>query len=118
MADNYISRKDDKGSINISEEVIGTIVRNAIQEIDGVAGYSGSAGAEIADFIGMKGFNRGVRIKMNEEAIVVDLTMHVKYGFNIIDVANKVQDNVASTLLSMTGIEDVEVNVHVAGIEF
>lgn len=118
MADNYISKSVEKGSINISEDVISIIVRNAIDEVEGVASFSGSAGAEIADFIGKKGFSKGVRIKMEDDAIVIDLTMHVKYGNNIIDVANKVHENVISALQSMTGIDNVEVNVHVAGIEF
>ena len=118
MADNYITKKEDFGSINISEDVISTIVRSCISEVEGAAGVSSSIGADFAEKIGWKNFNTGVRIKMNDSGIVVDIVMHVNYGYNIVEVAGKVQENVRSTLQSMTGIDDIQVNVHVAGISF
>lgn len=44
MGDNYISCKEANGSINISEDVISTMVRSSIEEIDGVAGLSNTVG--------------------------------------------------------------------------
>ena len=58
MGDNYISCKAENGSINISEDVISTMVRTAITEIDGVAGISNTAGAELAELIGNKQSHR------------------------------------------------------------
>ena len=54
MTDNYITCADEIGTINISEEVISTIVRHSISEVEGVSGFSNTAGAEIADRIGPK----------------------------------------------------------------
>ena len=38
MNDNYITCQEENGSINISEEVISSMVRTAISEVEGVAG--------------------------------------------------------------------------------
>ena len=38
MPENYITCQDEKGSINISEDVVAAMVRAAITEVDGVAG--------------------------------------------------------------------------------
>ena len=51
MGENYITCQAEIGSINISEEVISSIVRSAIAEVEGVAGLSNTAGSEIAELI-------------------------------------------------------------------
>ena len=118
MGENYITCQAEKGSINISEEVIASVVRSAFSEIDGVAGLSNTAGAEIAELIGLKTVSKGVKVQFVEEKIVVDVIITVVYGCNIVKVAKSVQDKVMSLVQASTGIERAEVNVHVSGISF
>ena len=40
------------------------------------------------------------------------------FGYNICDVAKEVQENVKSSIESMTGLRVVEINVHVGGVTF
>ena len=49
MGENYITCKEEKGSINISEDVLVSMVRAAVNEIDGVASLVNNAGAELAE---------------------------------------------------------------------
>ncbi len=118
MGDNYISYKEGNGSINISEEVISTMVRTAITEIDGVASISNTVGSELAELIGIKSTSKGIKVEIVEDTIKVDAVILVKYGCNIINVAKNVQDSVTETVQSVTGIEKAEVNVHVSGVAF
>ena len=118
MGDNYISYKEGNGSINISEEVISTMVRTAITEIDGVASISNTVGSELAELIGIKSTNKGIKVEIVDDTIKVDSVILVKYGCNIINVAKNVQDSVTETVQSVTGIEKAEVNVHVSGVAF
>ena len=118
MGDNYISYKEGNGSINISEEVISTMVRTAVTEIDGVASISTSVGSELAERIGIKYASKGIEVEIVEDKIKVDAVILVKYGCNIINVARNVQDSVTETVQSVTGIEKAEVNVHVSGVAF
>ena len=118
MGENYITCQEENGSINISEEVINSMVRNAIAEVDGVAGLSNTAGAELAELIGLKTVTRGVKVQFVDNKIVVDMIITVKYGRNIVSVAKAVQDSVMTVVQSTTGIEQAEVNVHVSGIAF
>ena len=87
MGENYITCQAEKGSINISEEVISSVVRSAISEIEGVAGLSNTAGAEIAELIGLKTLSKGVKVQFVEEKIVADVIITVEYGCNIVKVA-------------------------------
>ena len=68
--------------------------------------------------IGLKALPKGIKVQFADNRITVDTIITVNYGSNIIDVAKDVQEHVLSTVQSMLGFDDVQVNVHVAGIEF
>ncbi|NLL45202.1 MAG: Asp23/Gls24 family envelope stress response protein [Clostridiales bacterium] len=114
----YITRSDEKGSINISEDVISIIAAAAIQDVPGVDGAPNTLGNDIAGFLGKKSASRGVKIRIDEEAIVVDAYIMVHYGYVISDVAKDVQNAVTNSVEAMTGLTVPEVNVHVCGITF
>lgn len=118
MGDNYISCKAENGSINISEDVISTMVRTAITEIDGVAGISNTAGAELAELIGIKTVSKGIKVQIVDDTIKVDAVILVRYGCNIVNVAKEVQNSVTEAVQAITDIDKAEVNVHVSGVAF
>ena len=118
MGETYITCRDEKGSINISEDVISSMVRSAVSEVDGVAGLSNTAGGEIAELIGLKSVTKGVKVQFVDDRIVVDTILTVRYGCKIVDVARGVQEKVLNVIQSTTGFENAEVNVHVSGIAF
>lgn len=118
MAENYITCQEAKGSINISEEVIVSLVKNAVGEIEGVAGLSNAAGAELAEFIGIKTVSKGVKVVFEDGTIIIDVIINVCYGSSIVAVAREVQNRLISAVSSVTGFDKAKVNVHVAGISF
>ena len=118
MGDNYVTCQTEKGSINISEEVITSVVKSALSEIEGVAGLSNTAGSELAELIGLKTVTKGVKVQFIDGKILADIIITVVYGCNIVKVAQSVQDKVMSLVQASTGIEQAEVNVHVSGIAF
>ncbi len=118
MAENYITCQEENGSINISEDVIAAMVRSAIIDVEGVAGLSNTAGAEIAELIGIKTLTKGVKVQFANDKVIVDTIITVAYGSNIVNVARNVQEKVVNTVSAATGIEKAEVNVHVSGIAF
>lgn len=118
MGDNYITIQEEKGSINVSEDVIVSLVRNVVNDIDGVAGLSTTSGAELAELLGIKNVHKGTKVQIENETIIVDVIILVKYHYNIVEVAKKVQDAINDGVISITGVEKAVVNVHVSGIAF
>lgn len=118
MGENYITCQETNGSINISEEVISTLVRAAITQVEGVAGLSNTSGAELVELIGIKSLSKGVKVQFVDGKIIVDAIITVSYGNNIVSVAKAVQEEVLSAVQSATGLESAEVNVHVSGVAF
>lgn len=110
----YITRPDEKGSINISEEVIAVIAASAAAETEGVASLSG--GNEFSELLGRKNISRGVKITVEGERVKVDVWLTVLLGVSVSRVGQKVQEAVASAVESATGLGVAEVNVHVHGV--
>lgn len=119
MAENkqYIVQNLENGSVMISEDVIASIVSNAVSEVEGVAGLSVKPGADIVDMIGKKGWGKGLKITIDEnEALSIDCNINVNYGQSVVTVAKAVQDAIVSALDSVAGIKAAAINVNVCGI--
>lgn len=113
----YKSESSDKGNIIIAREVVGIIAGLAATEIDGVAGMSGGIAGGIVEILGKKNLAKGVKVEVGEKETAVDLFVIVEYGVRIPEVAWKIQENVKKAIESMTGLEVVEVNIHVQGVK-
>lgn len=109
---------NDIGSIRIADEVVGIIAGLAATEVDGVAGMSAGLVGGIAEMLGKKNLAKGVKVEVGEREAAVDLYIIVEFGVRIPDVALKVQENVKRAIESMTGLEVVEVNIHIQGVGF
>lgn len=112
------TERNDIGSIRIADEVVGIIAGLAATEVPGVAGMSGGLVGGIAEMLGKKNLSKGVKVEVGEREAAVDLYIIVEYGVRIPDVALRVQENVKRAIESMTGLDVVEVNIHVQGVGF
>lgn len=107
----------DLGKIRIHKNVIASIASIAAVEIDGVKRIGGDFKSGILELIGKKALIAiKVEIDKNEE-IRVEVPLVIKYGFNIPDIANKVQENIRDTLEKMTSLSIKYININVQGIE-
>ena len=119
MAENkqYITQIQDNGTVMISEDVVSTIVTQAIKDVEGVVSLSTKPGADIADMIGKKNWGKGLRVAIAEDnALTVDCDIVVSYGQSVVAVAKAVQEAVSAALVSATGVAVTAVNVNVCGI--
>lgn len=116
MTENYITKQEEKGSINISEEVVNVMVAAAACEVQGVAGLGSATTPELAELFGRKS-GRGVKCQFVDGKISVSVLINVLYGGSITQIATGVQDAVCREVESITGMDCV-VNVHVTGISF
>jgi uncharacterized alkaline shock family protein YloU len=118
-----VERHDPAGdapssSVKIADEVVGVIAGIAAAEVEGVASMSGGVVSGLGEMLGKKSFSKGVKVEVGERQAALDLYVVMEYGVRIPDVARLVQENVKRAVESMTGLQVVEVNVHVAGVSF
>ena len=71
MADNRqnVTQILENGSVVISEEVLCTIVEQALKDVEGIIGLSSKPGADIAEVIGKKNWGKGLKITVNEDGV-------------------------------------------------
>lgn len=109
---------DDYGSVKISEEVVAIIAGIAATDVPGVAGMSGGIAGGIAEILGRKNLSKGVKVEVGEKEAAIDLYIIVEFGARIPEVAWDIQDKVKNAVQSMTGLNVIEVNIHVQGVNF
>ena len=119
MADTkqYVTQEQEKGSVMISEDVIGAIVENTLREVEGVASLVTKPGSDLAERIGVKNWGRGIKIAIGEDdSLVIDCNVNVVYGQNVASVAKAAQEAVTSSVEAIAGVSVRAVNVNVCGI--
>lgn len=115
----YVSRLDEMGNIHISEEVLAVIAAAAAHEVEGVGGLTANLGTDLAEqLLGKKNLTKGVRIQVEENTVTMELSILVKYGYTIPNVARAVQESVMSAVEATSGLTVAAVHIHVCGIVF
>ncbi|WP_202076712.1 Asp23/Gls24 family envelope stress response protein [Caldalkalibacillus salinus] len=112
----HFHQASELGKVEIAPDVLEVIAGLAASEIDGVAYMSGGFVGGIAERLGRKNLSRGVKVELGENHSVIEVSIIVDYGVRIPEVATAVQENVKSTVQNMTGLDVVEVNVHVISV--
>ena len=108
--------KEMMGEVRIADEVVAIIAGLAATEVDGVDSMAGNITNELVGKLGMKNLSKGVKVDVTEDHVSVDLSLNIKYGYNIPDVSERVQDRVKSAIENMTGLTVLDINIRIAGV--
>lgn len=111
-----VYEKDKMGEVQIADEVVAIIAGLAATEIEGVDSMAGNITNELVGKLGMKNLSKGVKVDVTEEHVSVDLSLNMKYGYNIPQVSEKVQERVKTAIENMTGLSVLDVNIRIAGV--
>ncbi len=99
--------------MRIEPDVVAAIAGLAASEVPGVAGMSG---VSLVGMLRNSNLAKGVKVTVGEREAIVDLHIVLEYGVKMPEVAQRVQENVRSAIETMTGLQVVEVNVHVQSV--
>lgn len=116
MDENMPSVVNEIGAIKIADEVVAIISGIAATEVSGVAGMSGGIAGGIAEALGRKNLSKGVKVEAGEKEAAIDLYIIVEYGYRIPEVAWSIQEKVKNAVENMTGLNVIEVNIHIQGV--
>lgn len=114
---NIKNSQSGEGSVSYKRNVVLSIVNLATQEINGIAGLSND-GVGTFKKVFDKNYHKGVIIEFIENSVYVDVYVNVLFGYSVKDVAFRVQENVKSSIESMTEFKAETINVHVCGVVF
>lgn len=106
----------DLGEVEITDDVLAVISAMAAMEVDGVVAMAGNITSEIVSKLGMKKLSKGVNVDVDENNVMIDLSIVLRMNENIMKISKKVQDKVKSTVENMTGMEVANVNVNISSV--
>ena len=108
--------KEKIGEVQIADEVGAIIAGLAATEVEGVDSMAGNITNELVGKLGMKNLSKGVKVDVTEEHVSADLSLNIRYGYNIPSVSEQVQEKVSTAIENMTGLTVLDVNVKIAGV--
>lgn len=111
--------KTDLGIISIhNKNVISAIANISAQEIEGVKriGFKIPLPKKILQILGIR--YPGIRVNIEKSGeIGLNISIVVKFGYNIPEVSSRVQENVRLALEKMSSVFIKDINIYVIGVE-
>lgn len=109
--------RTDLGMIKIHKNVIASISSLAATEIEGVRRIGGDFKSGLLGLLGKEAL-AAIRVEINKnEEVKLDIPLVIEYGFNVPEVAARVQEAVHQALDRMTNLSIKEINISIQGIE-
>lgn len=110
--------KTQYGDIDITNNVIATVVGGAATDIYGIVGMASKNQIRdnLNEILNRENYNRGVVVRQEENGVAIDVYIICGYGIKISEVCRNVQSKVKYNLETMLGVSANSVNVHVQGV--
>ena len=110
-------KKQAKGNVTYGSDIVLSVINLATKEIAGVSSIVTKFGSALKRWFSNNYYD-GVKITYNKNAMNVDVYINVCFGYNVTEVAFRVQENIKNSLSGMIDIKINRINVHVLGVEF
>lgn len=106
MSNFKLTSNDKKsGKIVYSKSILGDIVANAVAEVEGTVPHH-------------SGKKNGISFFVEKDGVYVDVSVAVIYGYNVPELAYRIQQSVKQSVENMTNFKVAEVDVHVLDVTF
>lgn len=107
-----------KGKIVFSNDVLARMAGAMAVECYGIVGMASRRAMDgIVELLGMDNLARGIEIHVDEDEVIIDLYVVVKYGISIEQAGINIRDTVKYNVENLTGLQVSRINVHIEGIE-
>lgn len=110
-------KKQAKGNVTYGSDIVLSVINLATKEIAGVSSIVTKFSSVLKRWFS-NNYYEGVRVSYNKDAMNVDVYINVCFGYNVTEVAYRVQENIKNSLSGMIDVKINKINVHVLGVEF
>jgi uncharacterized alkaline shock family protein YloU len=98
------SKDGQSGKVVYNAGIVHNIVALAVQEVEGAKTLQGK--------------KNGIELYLEKDGIYVDVSVVVKYGYNVPELAYRIQQSVKQSVENMTRYKVSVVNVHIQDVVF
>lgn len=110
--------RNEHGTVEISNDVIATVVGTAATETVGIIGMASKNQVRdgINEILGSENYARGVVVKQEENSFSVDVHIIVEYGVKISEVCRNLQERINYQITRSLGLSANSINIFVQSI--
>lgn len=99
------SNEKEKGTVVYNVGILRNIVMLAVEEVEGTVPSD-------------KNKKSGISLYIEKDGVYVDVSVAVQYGYNVPELAYRIQQSVKQSVENMTHFKVAEVDVHVLDVVF
>ena len=99
------SNEKEKGTVVYNVGILRNIVELAVAEVEGTVPSEQNR-------------KSGISLYIEKDGVYVDVSVAVQYGYNVPELAYRIQQSVKQSVENMTRYKIAEVDVHVADVVF
>ena len=99
------SNEKEKGTVVYNVGILRNIVMLAVAEVEGTVPSD-------------KNKKSGISLYIEKDGVYVDVSVAVQYGYNVPELAYRIQQSVKQSVENMTHFKVAEVDVHVLDVVF
>ncbi|MDE6273956.1 MAG: Asp23/Gls24 family envelope stress response protein [Clostridiales bacterium] len=100
----YNNPNGQKGKVTYNADIVSGIVALSLQETEGI------------QLVPSK--SKGIKLCFEKEGIFVDISVIAQYGYNVPELAYRIQQTIKQMVESMTKYKIAKVDVHVQSVVF
>ena len=105
MLNIHLNSKDEQsGKVVYNAGIVHNIVALAVAEVEGA--------------VLLQGKKNGIALNLEKDGIYVDVSVCVKYGYNVPELAYRIQQTIKQNVENMTRYKVAEVDVHIQDVIF
>lgn len=112
----YTLENGNMGQVQIADEVVAIIAGLAATEVEGVASMAGNITNELVSKLGKKSLSKGIRVKVEDGIVNVNVALNIAYGYSVPKTCKKVQEKVKAAIENLTGLEVEKVDIQIANV--
>ena len=112
----YTLENGNMGQVQIADEVVAINAGLAATEVEGVASMAGNITNELVSKLGKKSLSKGIRVKVEDGIVNVNVALNIAYGYSVPKTCKKVQEKVKAAIENMTGLEVEKVDIQIANV--
>lgn len=98
------SKDNQSGKVVYNAGIVHNIVALAVAEVEGA--------------LPLQGKKSGISLYLEKDGIYVDVSVVVKYGYNVPELAYRIQQSIKQSVENMTRYKVVSVDVHIQDVVF
>ena len=106
------------GQVTIAPGVLVAIVQLTTQDVPGVHAMTANWSRDVSRFLGGVNVGDGVQIQVHKEGVAIDLYVIVEQNASMLQLARRIQKEVARAIKEMTGMGIQEINVHITDVYY